>query len=76
MTRDYAAAETARRYNKNSTQRKSVNAGANNARIPQSSERLRGSAGRGSRGIAESAALRIRPTRRTQNCKNCQEYKS
>jgi hypothetical protein len=35
----YTAADTARRYNKNNTQRKRVKAGANNARIPQSSER-------------------------------------
>jgi hypothetical protein len=35
----YAAADVARRYNKNNTQRNRVKAGANKARIPQSSER-------------------------------------
>jgi len=35
----YTAVDTARRYNKNNTQRNRVKAGANKARIPQSSER-------------------------------------
>jgi hypothetical protein len=35
----YTDADTARRYNKNKTQRNRVKAGANNARIPQSRER-------------------------------------